>query len=169
MIGKLYQLFGQRILKIILKRNGGDLQAAEEVLSDTFTAAIKSFHTFQSKSSYFTWLTRIALNKMADYYRHEIHQHSRIIVPSVDYFNSLIDPKISLEEQVSLNDLKQKLAQSLNLIPPEYQDILTLKYFRDLSTKEICVKLDLTNRQLEGRLYRAKKSLAKVLSKGGEL
>lgn len=163
LVGQLYQLFGQRILKVILKRNGGDLQVAEEVLSDAFTAALKSFHTFKNKSSYFTWLTKIALNKMADYYRHRVHESSRIFAPSVDYFNSLIDPQISLEEQVSLNDLKYQVQRFLLLIPKEYQQILDLKYLQDLSNREIEIKLKLSPRQLEGRLYRSKKAFAKIM------
>lgn len=163
LVGYLYRLFGQRILKVILKHNGGDLQVAEEVLSDTYTAALHSFHTFKHKSSYFTWLTKIALNKMADYYRHKIHEHSRIFIPSVEYFNSLIDPQITLEEQVSLNDLKFQVQKFLALIPVEYQQILDLKYLQQLSNKEIEIKLNLTPRQLEGRLYRSKKAFAKII------
>ena len=162
-VGHLYRLFGRRILKVILKRNGGDMLVAEEVLSDTFTAALKSFHTFKHKSSYFTWLTKIALNKMADYYRHRIHESSRLFAPSVDYFNSFIDPKISLEEEISLSELKTHVQKSLALLPKEYRDILDLRYLSDLSNQEICVKLDLTPRQLEGRLYRSKKAFAKIL------
>jgi len=140
------------------------MQVAEDVLSDTFTAAIKSFHTFQSKSSYFTWLTRIALNKMADYYRHKIHRDSRIFAPSIEYLYSLVDPKISLEEQASLNDLKMQVQKFLSLIPDQYRQLLDLKYYQQLSNREIQVKLNLSRRQLEGRLYRSKKTLAKILN-----
>jgi len=163
LVDSLYIRFGRRILKIILKRNGGDLVVAEDILSDTFTAVLKSFHTFQNKSSYFTWLTRIALNKMADYYRRKIHRDSRIFVPSVEYFNSLIDPKITPEEEVTLAELRIQVQKSLALLPKEYQQLLDLKYLRDLSNREIQIKLNLSPRQLEGRLYRSKKAFAKIL------
>lgn len=165
--GHLYQLFGRRILKIILKRNGGDMQVAEDVLSDTFTAALKSFHTFHNKSSYFTWLTRIALNKLADYYRKKIHRDSRIFIPSVEYFNSLIDPKISLEEQLSLNELRGQIHKFLRLLPEEYHQILDLKYLKQQTSREICLKLHLKPRQLEGRLYRARRAFSSLIQKSG--
>jgi RNA polymerase sigma-70 factor (ECF subfamily) len=164
LFSSLYSRFGQNVLKFVLKRNGGDLEAAEEILQDTFVAAFKSFHTFRHKSSYFTWLCKIALNKLADYYREQVHATSKIVVPSLKQLNSLLDPSLSLEEKLSLDELRQSVNACLDLLPPEHRRLLHLKYYQQLSGKELCVKLQLTPRQLEGRLYRARHALAKVVS-----
>lgn len=158
----LYRTLGTRILKFLLKRSGGDLEAAEVVLQDTFVAAFKSFHAFHQKSTYFTWLCKIALNKLADYYRHQVHYRSRFVVPSIRQLNNLVDPVVSPEEHLALEDLKTQVNACLNLLPPEHRRLLHLKYYLELSTKEICLKLHLTPRSLEGKLYRAKKALAKL-------
>jgi len=167
MINLLYKTWGKRILKFILKRNGGDLEVAESVLQDTFIAAFKSFHTFHNKSSYFTWLCRIALNKMADYYRRQVHYRSHFIAPGLEELGKLMSPEISPEEKLSLDELKHQVNHSLDLLPPEYRQLLHLKYYQELSTRQICLKLHLTPRQLEGRLYRARKQLALLLSHSG--
>ncbi|MEK9157904.1 MAG: RNA polymerase sigma factor, partial [Patescibacteria group bacterium] len=74
----LYDTLGRKIMKLILKRNGGDMEVADQVLQDTFVAAYKSFHTFHNKSTYFTWLCRIALNKLADYYRGQVNKNFQL-------------------------------------------------------------------------------------------
>lgn len=160
---KLYVEQGRKILKFILKRNGGDLQVAEEILHETFIAFLKSYKGFQHKSSFFTWLCKIALNKLADYYRKEVNYRSKVVIPSVEVFNQIIDPKISTEEKMSLDDLKTKVNQCLDLLPPKYRQLLHLKYYEELSHSEICLKLQLTSRQLEGQLYRARKAFAKFV------
>ena len=161
----LYHELGRKVLRVLLKRNGGDLEAAEAVLQDTFIAAHKSFHTFHRKSTYFTWLTKIALNKLADFYRHQVHYKSKIFVPSIEQFNSLVDPGLSSEEKLALDELRAKVNSCLNLLPAEYRRLLHLKYYQELSTREISLKLNLPPRSLEGKLYRAKKTLAKIYAK----
>lgn len=161
-IDSLYRTLGDKILKFLLKRNGGDFEAAETVLQETFLSVIKSFHTFHNKSTYFTWICKIALNKLSDYYRNQVNINSKIVVPTIQQLNSIIDPSISPVEQLALNDLKSNVNRCLNLLPPEHRQLLHLRYYQELSLKEISVKLNLTPRSLEGKLYRAKKTLAKM-------
>jgi RNA polymerase sigma-70 factor, ECF subfamily len=163
-ISEIYHHLNQQILKFILKRNGGDLESAEAVLQDTFIAAHKSFQTFKHKSSYFTWLCKISLNKLADYYREQIHRRSKIIVPSLNQINSLFDPGLSPEEKLSLDELRRSVNLCLDLLPPQYRRLLHFKYYQQLSGKEICLILQLTPRQLEGKLYRARHALAKTVA-----
>lgn len=135
---------------------------AQEVLQETWVAALKSYHTFHHKSSYFTWLCKIALNKLADYYRGQVNRRSKIVVPTIEKFNQIVDPQLSLEEKVSLDELKARVNQCLNLLPPQYRQLLQFKYYEQLTSRQIQVKLDLSARSLEGKLYRAIKLLAKL-------
>ncbi len=160
-----YKDLSGKIFRFLLKRNGGDESVARSVLQDTFIAAFRSYHTFRHKSSYFTWLCKISLSKLADYYREQVHYRSKVVVPSVDQFNSLIDPGLSHEERLSLDELKTQVNRCLDLLPGKYRRLLHLKYYQSLSTREICVLLQITPRQLEGRLRRARLSLAKAVTR----
>lgn len=159
----LYRTLGKQILKFVLKRNGGDMEAAEQVVQDTFVAAFRSFHTFQSKSTYFTWLCRIALNKLADYYRDQVNSRSRLVVPAARQLEELLSPELAPEEKMAIDELRANMSRCMNLLPAEYRRLLHLKYYQQLSSKEICVQLNVSPRQLEGKLYRARHSLAKVV------
>jgi len=159
---QLYRTLSKPVIRFILKRTGGDLEAAQQVLQGTFISVLKSFHTFHKKSTYFTWICKIALNKLADYYRDQVHYKSKVFVPSIEQFNLLIDPGLSPEEKLTLDELKSQVNKCLNLLPIEYRRLLHLKYYQELSTREIGLKLNLSPRALEGRLYRAKKALAKI-------
>lgn len=164
-ISALYSSVGRKVLGLILKRNGGDLKIAEQILQDTFIAAYKSFDTFEAKSSYFTWLCKISLNKLADYYRDQVNRNSKTFIPTLDQLNNFIDPSISSEERMSLEELKTRVNKSLDLLPKQYRNLLHLRYYQELSLNEISIKLDMAPRKLEGKLYRAKKSLAKIFTR----
>ncbi len=152
----------QRLLRFLLKRTRGDVEVAQEVLQDTWVAVLKSYHTFAHKSAYLTWLTKIALNKLADYYRRRINRRSKIVVPTIATFNRLVDPQLSPEEKLALQELRAQVNLSLGLLPGPYRQLLQLKYYERLSNRQICLRLKLPARSLEGKLYRAKKMLAKL-------
>lgn len=148
----------RKLLLFLLKRTGGNYEVAQEVLQNTFLAAIKSFHTFHSKSTFFTWICKISLNKLADYYRGQVNRKFQLPL-------DLPAPGLTPEEQASLDDLRAHVNQCLNLLPPEYRRLLHLKYYMELSNREISLHLHLTSRSLEGKLYRAKKLLATIYEK----
>jgi RNA polymerase sigma-70 factor (ECF subfamily) len=160
---EIYHALSRKVLKFVLKRNGGDLETAEAVLQDTFIAAFRSYKAFRHKSSYFTWLCKISLNKLTDYYRNEVHRKSKFVIPSLNQLNSVFDPGLTPEEKLSLDELRNSVNSCLDLLPPEYRQLLHLKYYQDLTGREICLKMNLTPRQLEGKLYRARHTLAKVM------
>jgi RNA polymerase sigma-70 factor (ECF subfamily) len=164
-LDQFYHESSQKLLKLLLKRNGGDLEVAKSVLQDALIAAYTSFHTFHHKSTYFTWICKIALNKLADYYRQQVNSKSKFFVPLASQINNLVDPALEPEEKLALDELRYKVNACLNLLPPEYRRLLHLKYYLELSNTEISLKLNLAPRALEGKLYRAKKLLAKIYAK----
>src|SRR3989339_1829210 len=101
--------YSSKILHFLLKRSGGDYEAAREAVQETWVAALKSYRTFRHKSSYFTWLCKIALNKLADYYRGQVRHQSHFVVPAVEKFNSIFDPSLSPDEKVALDELRAKV------------------------------------------------------------
>ncbi len=154
----------QKVLRFLLKRSKNP-EVAREVLQETWVAALKSYRTFAHKSSYFTWVCKIALNKLSDYYRDQVNRRSKVIIPTIEKLNSIFDPSISIEEKIVLDELKQKVNKCLNLLPTEYRQLLHLRYYEQLASKEISLKLKIPIRSLEGKLYRAKKLLAKIYAK----
>jgi RNA polymerase sigma-70 factor (ECF subfamily) len=153
-----------KLLKFLLKKSGGDWEAATEAVQNAYLAALKSYHTFRHKSSYFTWLCRIGLNKLADYYKKQINKKSKVLIPSIEIFNNIFDPNLSIEETISLNELTTAMSKCIDLLPNRYKKLVQLKYYEQLSNSQIKLKFHLTTRSLEGKLYRAKQALKKIIT-----
>lgn len=161
----VYKKLTLPLSKFIIKHVGGDPEAVDEVLSATMIAGWKGFKTFKHKSSYFTWLCRIALNKIADYYRDQVNRNSRVVVPLLGNLDLADDKTLSPEEKVALDDLRASVNNCLNLLPARTRRLLWFKYWKDLSNREIARLLRISERAAEGRLYRAKHVFAELYAK----
>lgn len=165
----LYKQFLSPLTRFVFKRIGSDPIMADQIVTETFSSAWKGYKTFKHKSSFFTWLCRISLNKIADYYRDQINYRSHFVVPTLKKWSKIediarSDLAISLEEQYTLEELRSKVNEVLNLLPDEKRKLLQYKYYRDLSHKEISIILHISPRAVEGKIYRAKKLFARLFS-----
>jgi len=153
------------LTKFVIKRVSGDSQAKEEVLSATMIAAWKGWGSFKHKSSFFTWLCRIALNKIADYYHDQINTRSKFIFPNLKNLADIESKDVSPEEKIALDELRASVNDCLNALPPEKRKLLQFKYWYDLPYNEIAKIMGISERAVEGQLYRARHEFAKVWSK----
>jgi RNA polymerase sigma-70 factor (ECF subfamily) len=161
---KLYKQFVSPLTRFVFKKIGSDPENADIIVSETFEAAWKGYKTFKHKSSFFTWLCRIALNKIADYYRDQINKRSHLVVPTLKQLSQIESKDIPIEEKLALNELRSKVNDVLNLLPAEKRKLLQYKFYRDLSYKEISIIMKISPRAVEGKIYRAKKAFAKLFS-----
>ena len=160
----IYKELALPLTKFVIKRMGVPEDRAEEVVEETFVAAWRGWNAFEHKSTYFTWLCRIALNKIADYYRDQIHHKSSIIVPLIEALTDVDHKYLSPEETLALEDLKKSVNKCLDSMSPQKRMLLQYRYWYDLSYKEIGKILDISERAVEGRLYRAKEEFSEVYS-----
>ncbi|OGM09459.1 hypothetical protein A2159_00815 [Candidatus Woesebacteria bacterium RBG_13_34_9] len=157
-------MFALPLTKFIVKKIGGNQEAVDEVFSRTIAAAWIGWKTFKHKSSYFTWICRIALNKIADYYREQIHKESIFIAPLLEDIGELNCNHLTPDEKFALTELRVSVRSCIQLLPEEKKRLLYLRYWESLSIKKIAKILGCSDRSVEGKLYRAKKRLDEIIS-----
>jgi RNA polymerase sigma-70 factor (ECF subfamily) len=160
-----YKKYSPALFKFIAKHLRKDQTAVEEVFEETIVAGWKGYKAFEHKSSYFTWLCRIALNKIADYYHDQVNENSRFIVPLLDSLTYIDTDKLSPEETLALKELRVSVNDCLNLLPFEKRRLLWFKYWKDYSYEQIGKIMGISERAVEGRIYRAKEDFAEVWEK----
>lgn len=160
----LYKKFLSPLTRFVFKKIGSDPENADIIVSETFEAAWKGYKTFKHKSSFFTWLCRISLNKIADYYRDQIHRRSHLVVPTLKQLSQIESKDIAVDERLALDEMRAKVNEVLNLLPENKRKLLQYRYYKDLSYKEISIVMKLSPRAVEGKIYRAKKAFAKLFS-----
>ena len=160
----LYRNFALPLTKFIVKRVGGNKEMAEEVFSRTVSAAWEGWNAFEHKSSYFTWVCRIALNKIADYYREEINRESKFVAPLLEEIAEASINELSPPERLALDELRSSVRACIKLLPEDKKQLLFLRYWKDLTIKQIAKQLGLSERAVEGKLYRARNKMNEIIS-----
>ena len=75
----------------------------------------------------------------------------------------VLDESPSVEDKLIIEQNLAKLLRDIKKLKPHYQKIITLRYFHELSYKEISKELDEPINNVKVKLLRAKKLLAEVI------
>ncbi len=148
----------QQRLWLCARRLTGSNDAAWDVMQETWIAILRQIRRLSDPAWFAAWAYRIVRNKCADHGRRVIRQRH------------LAD--IVVERERISNDLPRKdgldaVADGLRRLPPERQELLTLRYGTDLNVVEIAVVLGIPAGTVKSRLHQAREHLRQML-KGDE-
>ena len=159
-----------------------DPSIAEDLVQETFLAALKARKNFQGRSTARTWLIAILKHKIVDYIRKQVREHASDKVESMldtsandpvdSSFNDVgdwrirpskwaIDP-MKLYEQKEFMDI---LYQCLGELPERQAEAFMMREIDGLSTEEICKLLNISATNSWVMLYRARMWLRRCLEK----
>ena len=137
-------------------------QDREDCLSESAMRVWEKIALFNASRGGFTaWLTAIARNTAINYTRSAARHNSAGEMPE-----DAPSPEPTPEESVLQEERRAALNTALRRLPPADKALFYRKYYYLQPTAQIARELGLTERAVEGRLYRMKKQLRKML--GGE-
>ena len=145
-----------------------DYQEAEDVIHN---AIIKLSNNLEKISDIKCKKTRsyliiIVRNLSYDAYNNK----KRITSIPFDEINQLpIKDEINLDEHMLKIEKTKEIAEKLNMVHPPYADIITLRYYNELSISETSKLLNITENNASVRINRAIKALKRIIGEGGEL
>lgn len=164
---QLVNRYSERIYNLALRilRKKED---AEDVLQETFLTVVEKLHTFDGRSSFFTWIYRIATNaslmrlrkkklvfrELSDNDEFQDTAESRVFV---DWSQ---DPSINVFD----DEVKAKLNEAINKLSDIYRSVFVLRDMEGLSIKETSKILSITEENVKIRLRRARQFLRGHLS-----
>lgn len=152
----------------IAYRMTGNRQDAEEVLQETFLSVYKSLNRFKGKSSFSTWLYRIAVNAALMKLRKKRVQTVSLDEPlTSDDGNHLRREVVDWstpEELVERKRLMEVVHKAIDSLPDTYRVIVLLRDGEGLSNSEIARILKMSVPAVKSRLHRARMHLRSKLS-----
>src|SRR5438105_9714234 len=142
----------------------------EEICQETFLAVVRNLASFQGKSSFQTWLLRVATNKAMDF-RGRSRAEKRggsIVHLSLDGAREHLDlPSRSPGPDALLvnAETSRLVRQSLDQLDDPCREIIELRYYGDLSYAEIATELRLNPRTVSSRLSKCLDRLCMIAKK----
>lgn len=136
---------------------------AEDILQDTFLAALRHAGDFRGEGSVRGWLLSIARSRAFTAQRRRSGEPARF--EPLDTLG--IEAGWGSPEAMEALARKDALHRALGALEPEDQEILTLRDLEGLSGPEAAELLGLSLAAMKSRLHRARLKLAAALRKGG--
>jgi len=159
---QLLDLHWNELYGFMIKRTENE-NDAEDLCLRAFSKAFDKIETYNDEFTFSTWLTSIAKNLHVDLIRKEkIRLHQSTDVDEVG--RDVIDETLGPEDQLIRSQNLDKLLQQVRSLKPIYRDVIQLRFFQELSHKEMATQLGLSLSNVKVRLLRAKKLLAEIIN-----
>ena len=159
----IFNFYWDYLYGFLLKRTSNE-ELAEEITIRAFARAFDRIKTFDFKYEFKTWLLTISKNIHNDLLREE-NKISAIKTFSYDNAYQLADVKTNPSPEDILIT-SQNLAILLNTIKSlkdDYRKVLQLRFFDDLSYKEISIRLNQPINTIKVKILRAKNLLSQKI------
>lgn len=144
----------------IISGFSGDPAEIEEIYQELCTRLLQTRDTFSGEGFKF-WAARIAVNYCID--RSRMKDLKTEPLDEECMAHGMAEPisgaHPSPEEKIIMDQDKQVLLCFIAELPPAYREVIEAHYFSELSYREIAEKMNLSERTIETRIYRARKMI----------
>ncbi|MBI1838302.1 MAG: sigma-70 family RNA polymerase sigma factor [Flavobacteriia bacterium] len=149
--GELYERYFDCIFRFIFKRLGGNETIAGDLTQQTFMKAMANISKYEDRGMPFSsWLYRIAQNEVNLFFR-ENKKDFTIDIEERQIISILEEAEIG--QYMSLED-QEKLMTVINELDAEHLDLVELRFFQELSFKEIAAIYSITEANAKMKIYR---------------
>lgn len=151
-------------------------ETAQDLVQETFLAALRGYEKFGGRSSERSWLCSILKNKIVDYYRKLGRETSFTDMESLsDEFSAKFsegwwihetgpkDWRPKSDAVVHSSEFWATMRGCLGKLPERIANVFMLREMEEVSTKEICAMLSITESNLGVMLHRGRMALRECL------
>lgn len=157
--------FWTDVYKYQLKRTNNE-NDAEDITIQSFSKAFGKIETFDEKYKFKTWLITISKNIHIDMVR---KNKSSINIEKIKEQEreayEIADNTPSPEDKIITEQNLAKLLRDIKQLKPKYQEVIQLRFFQELSYREISNQIGEPMNNVKIKLLRAKKLLAEIIER----
>lgn len=135
-------------------------QDAADLSMEALVRAYKGLKNFEERSSFYVWLTKIAVNLCINFSKRE---KFRSFLSILDLSGKL-SASGSPQEKVAKDELQLAIDRAIKSLPPRQRSSFILKLYQDLTHKEIAEVLGISEGAAKANYFQAVKKLQKLLA-----
>jgi RNA polymerase sigma-70 factor (ECF subfamily) len=160
---ELVRRFQERIYHTILSltRNPQD---ANDLAQETFMHAYRSLRNFKQRSTFYTWIYRIAVNLTLNFLKRRKRDEKRE-VNFEDYSLdvNLAASTLSPERYSMKKELSEKLKEAIDSLPLTYRTSFVLVVFQGMTHAQAAKVLRCHENTVSWRMHKARRMLQQIL------
>jgi len=145
-----------------------DNHLADDIFQDTFIKVINTLRTggYNEEGKFIQWVMRISHNLIIDHFR----KSKRLPMvennnDDYDIFSILRDFDKSIEEKMVTDQIHEDVRSLIELLPDEQKEVLMMRYYYQMSFKDIAEQSNISINTALGRMRYALINLRKIIEK----
>jgi RNA polymerase sigma factor (sigma-70 family) len=147
-----------------------DDDAADDLFQETFMKAIVTIRQgrYVESGKFSAWLMRIAHNLVVDKYRQD--RACNVVsndAGDIDLFNDARLSDVTVEMKMITRQSLADVGRMLELLPDNQREVITMRFYRDMSFKEIADATGVSINTALGRMRYALINLRKMVNEKG--
>jgi RNA polymerase sigma-70 factor (ECF subfamily) len=144
----------------------GNREDAEDVIQDAWLSAYVHLNTFDGRSKFSTWLTRIAINSALGILRRKrTRPETSMEISDGETWQhwEIVDETKNIEELYARHERVERLRRAICRLQPTLRNVVEIHQANDRSIKEIADLAGVSVAATKSRLLRARKILRRTL------
>lgn len=160
--GLLYGAHREKLFRIVL-RITRNYQDAEDAMQDSFLRAFTHFESFDGRSAFTTWLTRIGINSALMILRKKRSLHESSVPDSTltDVMEAIPDISPDPEELYEYLERNRILESAITELSQKTRGAVELHFLQERSVPEVARQLGVSLTVAKARVFHAKTALRK--------
>lgn len=155
--GLLVKLHQKRVLRMVLGMVG-DLDAAMDIVQESFVRAYQALERFDESQPFYPWLSTIAGNLALNHIK---KSHREVRLDDEAHERAALDPDPL--EKLQLDETDRRFMAAVQELPEAYRTVFILRNFEEMSYDDIAARLGISPGTVDSRLYRARRLLVEKL------
>lgn len=144
-----------------------DSNLAQDVVQEAFLKVFRSIVKFQFRSSFKSWLYRVAVNEAITLLRRRKVKEELDPAPDATRLNTAAQNarEWQPEEAVLESEERRLLRWAIGQLDPVHRSVVVLKYFHEFSDTEIAAVIGCPPGTVKSRLHRARELLRNAMAR----
>jgi RNA polymerase sigma factor (sigma-70 family) len=144
---------------------------SEDIFQDTFIKAVTTIQQgrYVDTGKFLGWINRIAHNLIIDYFR-KLRNENTFSADGIDFdilHSSAKLTELSIEDVISNEQVLLDTVSLMDFLPENQKEVIRMRFFEDLSFKEIADKTNVSINTALGRMRYALINMRKIASDKG--
>jgi RNA polymerase sigma-70 factor, ECF subfamily len=158
----LYERYKNRVFGFLVRMTN-DREIAEDLLQDTFLAAMRNAQQFDRERNFLSWIFGIAHKRTIDYFRHVKVENEHLD----DTDRSLGKGPMLPDAKMSNSHLNAMINEAVNTLEPMQREVFLLRELGDVPFRDIAQMMNCPINTALGRMRLALKNIRRELKKRG--
>ncbi len=165
-----FDRFGRSLYRYVVVRVGGDSQLADDVMQQVWLGALRSGRSVAAGEMEL-WLKGIARNAIRAHWRTARARPRDLPLPDADLSTELarrLESEPLPQDVLESREVHDQILLAVSGLPADHQELIVGHYFRSRTLAELARAAGISERAVEGRLFRSRQALKHALLHPGD-